>query len=98
MLSLQLNLEDGQIFCLTEGKSPHEGPCYFHQHYFSLEVPEFLILINLFFALSGVIVYTNQDEDNTNIIFFQELGFMTEIQILLHYLFPDLSMHMLLTL
>ena len=50
---LQLNLEGGQLFCLTEVRFPHEWPGYCHQHLFSLEVVAVLMLINPCHALSG---------------------------------------------
>ena len=66
---LQLNLEGGQLFCLTEVRFPHEWPGYCHQHLFSLEVVAVLMLINPCHALSDTIVDTNQDEDKSNFIF-----------------------------
>ena len=57
-----------------------------------------LVLIHPALAFSGVIVVTEQDEDKSNFIFLIDLGFMDKLQITLHCLFPDLSMHMLLSL
>ena len=66
---LHLNLEGGQLFCLTEGRDPHECPGYFYHHLFSLEVVAVLMLVNTCCALSGVIVGKKQAEDNSNFIF-----------------------------
>ena len=54
--SLHLNLEDGQLFFLTEGKGPHEWPSYCHQHFSYLELVAVLILVHPCHDLSGVIV------------------------------------------
>ena len=53
--------------------------------------------IHPFRALSGVIFDTEQDEDKSDFIFSSMIwGLMTELQIPLHFIFPVLSMHMLL--
>ena len=96
MPSLQLNLEGGQLFCLTEGKGPHEWPGYCRQYLFSLGVVTVLMLIHTFQFLPNLIVDTDQDEDKSNLFFFSDLGFLAELQIPLHCIFPDLSMHMIL--
>ena len=62
-------MEDGKLFCLNEGKCPHEWPGYCHQHLFSLEVVAVLMLIHPCCALYGVIVGTKQDEDKSNFLF-----------------------------
>ena len=69
MPSLELNLEGGKLFCLTEGKGPHELPGYCRQHLFSLEVVEVLMLIHTCCALSGVNIGTDQDEYKSNLLF-----------------------------
>ena len=56
LTSLQLNLEGSQLFCPYEGKGPHEGSDYFHQHYFSLEVVTVQMMFHPCHALYGVIV------------------------------------------
>ena len=62
-------MEGGQLFCLTEGKVPHQWPGHYCQHLFSLEVVVVLMLIHPCHALSDVIVDTKQDEDNSNLLF-----------------------------
>ena len=63
---LQLNLEGGQLFCPAEVKSPREGPGYFQGQYLSLDFVAVLIMIHTFHALSGGIVNTEEDEENSN--------------------------------
>ena len=67
-------MEGGQLFCITEGKGPHECPSYCHQHLFSLGVVAVLMLIHPFPALSDIIVDTKQDEDKSNFIFLLGVG------------------------
>ena len=74
MPSLQLDLGGGQFICSTEGKGPHEVLGYCKQHYLFLEVVTVLILIHTFHSLSGVIVYTNNDEDKSTFIFLMGAG------------------------
>ena len=69
MTSIQLNLEGGQLFFLTEVKCPHELLAYFHQRLFSLGVVVDLMLIHHFWVMSGVIFGTEQDEEKSNFIF-----------------------------
>ena len=69
MPPLQLNLEGGQLFCLTESKGPHECPGHCHWNLFSLEVVVVLMLIHPCRDLSGVIVGSKQDEDKSEFIF-----------------------------
>ena len=64
-----MNMEGGQLVCLTEGKCPHEGPGYCRQHFFSLEVVLVLMLIHPCHNFSGVIVDTEQDKYKSNFIF-----------------------------
>ena len=59
--SLQLNLEGGQLFCLTEGKGPHEWPCYCHHNLFYLVIVAVMMLINPCRNLDDVLVDINQD-------------------------------------
>ena len=66
--SLQLNMEGGQLFFLTEGKCPHEWPGFCHQHLFYLEVVAVLMLIYPFHDMSCVIVGTKQYEEKSNFI------------------------------
>ena len=72
--SLQLNLEGGKLFCLTEDKSPLEWPGNCRQHLLYLEVVVVLLLSNPFHALYGVIFYTNKYEDKSNFIFLLRAG------------------------
>ena len=62
-------MEGSQLFFLTEGKSSHEWPGYFHQRLFYLDIVAVLMPIYSCRALSDVIVDTNQDEDKPNFIF-----------------------------
>ena len=64
-----MNLEGGQLFCLTESKFLHEWSGYFHQHFFSLEVVAVLMLIHPCHDMSGIIVGTEKDEENFNFTF-----------------------------
>ena len=64
-----MNLEGGQLVCMTKGKCNHECPGYCHQNLFYLEVVAVLVLIHPYLALSGVIVGINQDDDKSNFIF-----------------------------
>ena len=57
----------GQFFCFDEGKGPHEGKGYCRHYYFSFDVVEV-------HDLSGVIVYTKQDEKESNSIFLLGAG------------------------
>ena len=59
-------MEDGKLFCLNEGKCPHEWPGYCRQHLFSLEVVVVLIPIHPFRAISGVIVDTYEDKEKSS--------------------------------
>ena len=51
-------MEGGQLFCLTNGKGPHEWPVYCNQQILFLEVVAVLMLVHPFNSLSDVIVYT----------------------------------------
>ena len=62
-------MEGGQLFCLTEGKCPHEWPGYFRQHFFYLEVVAVPMPIHPCRDLAGVIFGTEQDEYKYNFIF-----------------------------
>ena len=64
-----MNLESIQLFCLAEGKGPHEWPGYCHQYFFYLEVVVVMILIHPCSDLSYVIFDTDQDEGKYNFIF-----------------------------
>ena len=46
LTSIQLNLEGGKLFCRTEGKGPHEWPCYCHHNLFYLVIVAVMMLIN----------------------------------------------------
>ena len=72
--SVQMNLEGGQFCCLTQGKGPHEGPGYCHKQYFSLEFSVVIIMVHPCHDLSGFIVYTDQYEDKSDLIFILEAG------------------------
>ena len=56
-----------------------------------MEVVAVLMLINPCHDMSSVIVDTEQDESSPILFFFWELGFLTELQINLHYIFPGFS-------
>ena len=57
-----------------EGKGPHKGLGYCHQHYFSLEFVAVMMLIRTCHALSGVIVDNEEDEDKSNFLFLLGAG------------------------
>ena len=74
MPSLQLNLEGGQLFCITEIKGPHEWPGHCYEHLFTLEVVTVMMLINPCCALSGDIFGTEKAEENSNFVILVESG------------------------
>ena len=67
--SLQLNLEGGQLFFLTEDKFPHWWPGYCHRHLFSLEVVAVLMMVHPFSDLSSVTFGTEKYEYKSNFLF-----------------------------
>ena len=90
-----MNLEGGQLFCLTEVKGPHEWPGYCHQHLFSLDIVAVLMLIHTCRALSGVIVDTKQDEDKSN---FPDLSMHMLLNfeiMMIFYIFPWSTLHVM---
>ena len=67
-------MKGSQLFCPAEGKGPHEGSGYCHQYYFSSEIVAVLILVHPCNSLSGVIVDTDKDEDNSIFCFLLGAG------------------------